>query len=98
MNNRFVLFCAILSFCDAFSKFDLLDWKAYKNEHGKHYENDADDEYHFRLFIQTRKEVIEHNERFEKGIESYTMGLNELSDMNFEDFLQQRSFIDESDE
>ena len=38
------------------------------------------------IFVQNLKKIVEHNELFEKGLVTYELGVNEFSDMTFEEF------------
>ena len=39
------------------------------------------------MFIENRKRIAEHNARYELGLETYTLGINEFSDMLPSEFL-----------
>jgi len=64
-------------------------WGAFKATHGKEYHPEEE---HKRLsnFLQKTHMIETHNERFAKGLESFQVGHNELSDLSFEEYLNTR--------
>lgn len=40
------------------------------------------------IFIENLKKVTIHNRRYRMGLETYTQGINEFSDMTFEEFAE----------
>lgn len=40
----------------------------------------------FRIFIEHRNKIAEHNLHHDNGVESFEMGLNEYSDLTSEEF------------
>lgn len=57
------------------------EWEEYKIKFSKKY-NDADHESSKRaIFTEGKKKVAEHNQKHEKGEVTYTMGINQFTDM-----------------
>ena len=57
------------------------EWEEYKIKFSKKY-NDADHESSKRaIFTESKKKVAEHNQKHEKGEVTYTMGINQFTDM-----------------
>lgn len=98
MKKKILLFCAAVVFCNASLTPDQEDWKAYKKEHRKHYDCLEDDKRHFRIFVDQKSKIIEHNQKFEDGIETFRMGLNQFSDMDNEDVSKVMPPVNEPDE
>jgi DNA-directed RNA polymerase beta' subunit len=55
------------------------EWEAYKTTFKKTYSAE-EDERRKQIYIETKKRVEEHNEKFEKGETTFTMGINQFSD------------------
>lgn len=49
----------------------------------------AEDLRRMKIFLEHRKDVLEHNKRYDKGEVSFTMNLNAYSDMSIEEFRTQ---------
>lgn len=50
-----------------------------QDQHKKVYEPEEDRE-RFEIFKANVKRIVEHNEKFERGEVSYTMGINQFAD------------------
>lgn len=55
-------------------------WSAYKAKHGKKYSSHID-RVRMAVFLENVRIIESHNERYHKGLESFEMGHNELSDL-----------------
>jgi cathepsin L len=61
------------------------EWDAYKSTHGKAYE--ADEELMRRLiWEQNLQHIQKHNLEFDRGVHTYTLGMNQFGDMTFTEF------------
>lgn len=49
-------------------------------QHGKNYESN-EDEARLLVFLENRKKIVDHNRRFEMGLVTYTMAMNQFGDM-----------------
>ncbi|XP_055297154.1 trophozoite cysteine proteinase-like [Sitodiplosis mosellana] len=86
MYKQLALFLGLLTIANAFSIAEKNDWAQYKVEHKKSYANDEEHDLRMNIFLRTRKKIAEHNKLFDEGLVTYEMGLNEFSDMTFEEF------------
>ncbi|ALC42733.1 maker144 [Drosophila busckii] len=78
--NKLVIFLALVACASA------ADWSAYKTRFGKSYRSLNEEQLRLRMFEKNKRIIEQHNKRFEAGEESYDMGLNEFSDLSFEEF------------
>nr|ACG50798.1 cathepsin L1 [Fascioloides magna] len=60
-------------------------WHQWKRKYNKEY-NGADDEHRRNIWEQNVKHIQEHNLRHDLGLVTYTLGLNQFTDMTFEEF------------
>lgn len=77
-----VLFMAVVT-------ADQAAWNAFKRQHNKHYNNAAEEQARMRIFKDNSKEIAEHNKLFQAGKSSYEKGLNQFSDMSYDEFRSQ---------
>ncbi|OQR77126.1 cathepsin S-like [Tropilaelaps mercedesae] len=64
-------------------------WSSYKAEHGKEYAAHVEDT-KMAIFLENTRAIEEHNTRFYKGLETFVMGHNELSDLTLEEIQSTR--------
>ncbi|XP_071016025.1 cystein proteinase inhibitor protein salarin isoform X1 [Oncorhynchus clarkii lewisi] len=56
------------------------EFETWKVQHGKSYGSTEEEAKRKEIWLATRARVMEHNKRAENGSESFTMGMNHLSD------------------
>ncbi|CAG9858172.1 unnamed protein product [Phyllotreta striolata] len=61
-------------------------WAGFKVKHSKVYKNIAEEKLRFGIFQETLKKIEEHNAKYEAGLSSYWMGVNQFSDLTTEEF------------
>lgn len=66
------------------SLFELEEWRQYKIEHNKSYDY-PEDKMRLKIWLNTKRTVDAHNEKFEAGEVSYEMGINQFSDLTQEE-------------
>lgn len=62
------------------------EWQEWKLEHGKVYKDVNEENQRKMNFLANRKIIAEHNIAFQEGQETFSMGLNSLSDLSEEEF------------
>lgn len=62
------------------------EWKEYKANFKKKYDDPSEDNYRFKIFLETKHQIAKHNQRFADGQHSYTIGLNQFADITEEEF------------
>ncbi|KAG5680027.1 hypothetical protein PVAND_009560 [Polypedilum vanderplanki] len=55
-------------------------WEDYKLKFNKKYSDEEDPE-RFAIFTETLKQIEEHNEKYNKGEVSFSMGVNQFADL-----------------
>ncbi|ALC42823.1 cer [Drosophila busckii] len=65
-----------------------LEWANYKQQFEKVYKTPAEELMRKLNFEKKKLEIEEHNKRFHNGEVSYEMGLNQYSDMSYEEFAE----------
>jgi len=61
-------------------------WSSYKAQHGKAYEHHEESQ-RMTNYLETTKAIEEHNARFHAGLETFTMGHNDHSDLTLEEII-----------
>lgn len=67
------------------------EWEEYKKMFNKTYQSKDEESSRFKKFYANKKFIDEHNKNFTNGGVSYSMGLNQFSDMDHEEYVQHTS-------
>ncbi|XP_067950852.1 cathepsin L-like [Watersipora subatra] len=59
----------------------LTQWELFKRQYGKSYSED-EEQSRFQKFSKNFEKIVHHNAEHEKGLHTYSMGLNQYSDMD----------------
>nr|XP_023021869.1 cathepsin L-like proteinase isoform X1 [Leptinotarsa decemlineata] len=80
----FAFFAAVLLAVDASTDKD--QWVAFKQTHGKTYKSLLEERTRFGIFQNNLRTIEEHNAKYERGEETYYLGVNHFADMTQEEF------------
>merc|ERR1712002_210841 len=61
------------------------EWEDFKKTYGEVYPNSSEEQFRKSVFEDKLKFIAEHNARFEKGLTTYTVGMNHFGDMTQEE-------------
>lgn len=88
MKVLFVL-SAIIVCASAVSFYDLVheEWKAFKNQHSKTYENEVEERFRMKIFLENRHKIAIHNQKYAKNEVTYKLGLNKYADLLHHEFI-----------
>lgn len=75
-------FAPLVALAAANSEFQL--WKSL---HQKSYANKAEENTRLSIFLKNKQQVIQHNERYDAGLETFYLGLNKFADLEYEEYL-----------
>jgi len=67
------------------------EWHVFKSTHGKSYSL-SEEQHRMQIFSKNREEIANHNARFVKGEVTYSMGLNQFSDLTADEYEQLLNF------
>ncbi|XP_012263098.2 protein CTLA-2-beta-like [Athalia rosae] len=60
---------------------DAEEWNAFKVKFNKKYESEEEEKSRMKIYLDNKKRFAEHNAKYDKGLETYTMGINQFADM-----------------
>lgn len=81
----FILFLAVTVSIEAHSDLDD-KWEAFKVEFSKVYRLSNEEVVRKEIFAKHLIEIDEHNQRYATGLETYKKGINQFSDLTYEEF------------
>ena len=58
----------------------------FQLKYGKSYESKREEDLRRKIFLQRKEEIARHNAEYELGMQPYTRGINQFSDMVSNDF------------
>ncbi|CAH1112855.1 unnamed protein product [Psylliodes chrysocephalus] len=62
------------------------EWTLFKATHGKSYENIDEEKVRFQIFQDNVQKINAHNALYEAGLKTYTMAVNQFSDLTAQEF------------
>lgn len=62
------------------------EWNEYKTKFNKKYSDDNEDNYRFKIFLESKHLIAKHNQKFASGSVSYTIGLNQFADKTTDEY------------
>jgi cathepsin L len=83
------IFSAVVLSCHAVSFVELVQeqWGAFKIKHGKQYDNETEERFRMKIFMENSHKVAKHNKLYEQGLVTYKLGLNKYSDLLHHEFV-----------
>lgn len=63
------------------------EWQAYKNKHGKNYNDKSEENFRMKVFMENKHFIAKHNQRAANGMKGYTLAMNEYGDLLHHEFI-----------
>ena len=82
----FFVALALISACAASSLSRDAQWEQFKLSHGKGYRNLEQESERKGIFMAHLDAIEAHNAKFEAGLSTYKQGINQFTDLTFEEF------------
>jgi cathepsin L len=82
MNSRLLVVGLLIVLVQA----DDISWNSFQVKHNKVYKTQAEEQLRYKIFNDNLQKIKEHNEKYEQGLSSYTLGVNQFSDLTSEEF------------
>jgi len=73
------LILVVFSFVQCLASED--DWRDFKKRYNKNYDNDIEDNYRRKIFIQNNELILNHNDKFHRGDTDYMLSMNQFGDL-----------------
>jgi len=67
------------------------EWTAYKKHFNKNYADEAEETKRKGIYIENKKEIHEHNEKFDAGESTFKKGINQFTDLTHEEFKEKHA-------
>ncbi|XP_037917239.1 cathepsin L-like [Hermetia illucens] len=64
------------------------EWKAFKMEHEKLYQDETEEQLRMKIFIENREWIAKHNQLYALGLVSYKLGVTPFADMSQQEFME----------
>lgn len=84
--ERFSIVCIGIALIAAVTADDQTLWDWFKSQHGKNYQDVAEELARMENFMNNLQEIADHNELYESGAVRYKKGINKYSDMSDDEF------------
>ncbi|XP_076844536.1 cathepsin K-like isoform X2 [Brachyhypopomus gauderio] len=62
------------------------EWETWKTTHKKEYNSPGEEAFRRGIWEKTLQKIEKHNQEYELGIHTYTMGMNQFGDMTDEEW------------
>lgn len=82
---KFFLLFSLVCIAHCLSQNELKEWMKFRARHNKIYNNASEEVTRLGNWLENKKLIEEHNEKFDKGEVSYQMAINQFTDMPKED-------------
>merc|ERR1712038_2222181 len=76
-----LLICGLVALSAAAPTAVDLEWIVFKGVHGKSYANEMEEAIRKSIFEENKKYIDQHNAEFEAGLHTFTLGVNQFTDM-----------------
>ncbi|KAF5308700.1 hypothetical protein FQR65_LT06061 [Abscondita terminalis] len=90
---KYIIFFAALTVIHAKSVLDSAHetWASYKNQYEKQYVHEIEESFRLKIFIDNLEKIKVHNDKYEQGLVTYTLGINQYSDLLKHEFIEKIS-------
>lgn len=61
-------------------------WNEFKRTYGKQYTNETEEFFRMHIFLENKDKIEKHNLKYDKGLVTFTMGLNKYADLLYDEF------------
>ncbi|XP_046422668.1 cathepsin L [Neodiprion fabricii] len=98
MKVFFVFMVGVIAVSQAISFFDLVleEWGTFKLTHRKKYDNDVEEKFRMKIFMDNKHKVAKHNAKYEMGLVSYKLELNKYGDLLHHEFVDMMNGFNKS--
>lgn len=84
-----VAVACVVAAASALSFYELVkeEWDAFKIQHKKQYSNEVEDKFRMKIYAENRHKIAKHNQRYERGLEPFSLDQNSYGDMLHHEFV-----------
>ncbi|KAB0802752.1 hypothetical protein PPYR_04938 [Photinus pyralis] len=63
------------------------EWKSFKETHNKEYENETEEKFRMKIYMENVRKIEIHNQRYANNLTNYKLGVNKFADMLYHEFV-----------
>lgn len=89
MNSALIILAiAIAVKADIYSSVVEQEWKEFKLEHKKVYQDETEEYFRMKIFIENREKIARHNQLYAIGLVPHKLGITQFADMLHQEFME----------
>ncbi|KAK7605218.1 hypothetical protein V9T40_007076 [Parthenolecanium corni] len=87
---KILILLALVAATQAVSFIDLVreEWSIFKLHYSKKYDNNVEDGFRMKIYMDNKHKIYEHNKLYEQGLVSFKMEMNHFGDMLHHEFIR----------
>lgn len=84
-----IVLATIVVGIQAVSFFDLVQeqWRSFKATHNKEYENDTEEKFRMKIYMENVRKIEIHNQRYANNLTNYKLAVNKFADILHHEFV-----------
>jgi len=63
------------------------EWEAFKLKHNKAYQDESEERFRMKIFMENKHKIAKHNQRAANGLKTYSLGMNKYGDILHHEFV-----------
>lgn len=87
---KILILLAFVAATQAIALIDLVkeEWDIFKLTYMKKYESDMEDGFRMKIYMDNKHKILQHNKRFQQGMESFKLDMNHFGDLLHHEFIR----------
>ncbi|KAK7605219.1 hypothetical protein V9T40_007077 [Parthenolecanium corni] len=87
---KILILLALVAATQAVSFIDLVreEWSIFKLHYSKKYDNNVEDGFRMKIYMDNKHKIYEHNKLYEQGLVSFKMEMNHFGDLLHHEFIR----------
>lgn len=83
-----IVLVGVIAAASAVSFFELVheEWKSFKATHNKLYDDETEEKFRMKIFMENKHSIAKHNQLYEQGKVSFKLALNKYADLLSHEF------------
>ncbi|XP_076307720.1 procathepsin L-like [Tachypleus tridentatus] len=64
------------------------EWKSFKIHHGKQYNDETEEQFRLKIYMENKRKISYHNQKFVEGLYTYSLKMNKYGDLLHSEFVK----------